>query len=66
LIGGTAVVLNLATSDGTSLGVISGTITTDASSLTGSYVFKNVNSPVLNPLGPCFGNDSGTVAMTIQ
>ena len=63
LIGGTAVVFNLAASDGTSLGTITGTITTDASSMTGNYVFRNVNSPILKQ---CGGGDSGTVAMTIQ
>lgn len=63
LIGGTAVVFNLAASDGTSLGTITGTITTDASSMTGNYVFRNVNSPILKH---CGGGDAGTVAMTIQ
>jgi len=63
LIGGTAVVFNLAASDGTSLGAITGTITADASSMTGNYVFRNVNSPILQQ---CGGGDSGTVTMTIQ
>ncbi len=60
LITGTSAVLNLATSDGVSLGKISTTLTTDASSMTGTYAFINTQVPL------ACGSDYGTVVFSIQ
>lgn len=62
-VSGTAVVLNLLTSDGVALGKYSGTMTTDASSISGSYRFSNATDPT--PLGACAG-DGGSAAISVQ
>jgi hypothetical protein len=57
---GTSAVLNLATSEGVSLGKISTTLTADATSMTGTYAFINTQVPL------ACGSDYGTVVFTIQ
>jgi len=63
LISGTTLVLNPFAADGTALGQISGTVTTDGSTITGNYNFFNVNSTVF---ANCGGGDSGTISVTVQ
>jgi hypothetical protein len=66
-VSGTAVVLNLLNSDGVALGKLSGTMTTDASSINGTYRFSNAASglpPTNNPA--CQGGDGGNMTMSVQ
>jgi len=60
-VSGTAVVLNLLTSDGSALGKFSGTMTTDATSITGTYAFTNATSG----LGNC-QVDHGSATIAVQ
>jgi len=62
-VSGTSVVLNLLTSDGEALGKYSGTMTTDATSITGTYRFSNASDP--NLLGICEGY-GGAATVAIQ
>jgi hypothetical protein len=62
LISGTAVVFNLATSEGISLGQFRGTASADATTVTGSYDFQNARQAVLN----CPGGDFGTGVLSVQ
>ncbi len=59
-ISGTSAVLNLATSDGTSLGKITATATTNASSMSGTYAFVNAQMPL------ACGTDFGTVVFSFN
>src|SRR5208282_3926831 len=63
VISGTSVVLNLLTSDGVTLGKFSGTMTTDAASVTGGYKFSNASDPTA--LGACDGY-GGNSTITVQ
>ncbi len=63
LVSGTSVVFNLLNSDGVALGKYSGTMTTDATSITGTFKFSNASDP--GALGAC-ENLGGTVAVTVQ
>ena len=63
LISGTSVLLNPFASDGTALGQVQATMTTDASTITGVYDFKNVNS---NVFANCGGGDYGNVTISVQ
>ena len=64
VVSGTTVVLNLLTSDGVALGKYSGTMTTDATSIAGTYRFSNAtDTNVLS--GPCQGL-SGSATVTVQ
>lgn len=62
-VSGTSVVLNLLTSDGTDLGKYSGAMTTDATSITGTYRFSNASDPTV--LGVCNGY-GGTANVAVQ
>jgi hypothetical protein len=64
VITGTSVVLNLATADGISLGKYSGTLATDATSMTGSYRFSNASNPDI--LAGCGGGDGGDATFSVQ
>jgi hypothetical protein len=57
------VVFNVQAADGTALGKIWGTATTDMTAINGNYGFSN---PQSNILAQCGGGDLGTVNITIQ
>lgn len=57
LIGGTAVVFNLTSAEGEALGTITGNVTTDGTSITGTYEIDL-------PFGECY--DSGSTTIKIQ
>jgi hypothetical protein len=59
-ISGTAVVLNLTNSEGIALGKITTTLTTDISSMTGTYAFVNFTVPI------ACGSDFGNVVFTMS
>jgi hypothetical protein len=61
LISGTNVVVNLADSAGSPVGQVIGTITPDATSITGTYKIVQQGSPG----SPCHNGDSGTFAFTL-
>jgi len=63
LVSGTSVLINPFASDGTALGQINATMTTDASTITGAYDFKNANS---NIFANCGGGDFGNVTISVQ
>lgn len=63
VISGTSVVLNLLTSDGTTLGKYSGTMTTDATSITGSYKFSNATDTTV--LSPSCQGDGGNATVSV-
>jgi len=58
-ISGTAVVLNLTNSEGIALGKITTTLTTDVTSMTGTYAFVNFTVPI------ACGSDFGNVVFTL-
>jgi hypothetical protein len=62
VVSGTSVVWNWVSSDGSELGKYSGTMTTDATSIAGTYRFSNASDPTV--LGACqgYGGDA-TVAV---
>jgi hypothetical protein len=59
VISGTSVVLNILTPEGVALGKYSGTVTTDATQLTGTYRFSNASAT-----GAC--NDFGSATFAVQ
>jgi len=63
VVSGTTVVFNLVGSDGSELGKYSGTMTTDATSISGTYRFSNASDPTV--LGPCQGY-GGDATVTVQ
>jgi len=62
VVSGTAVAINLAESNGTEIGQITGTSSLDGKSLTGTYKIVPKNAP---PGTPCLEGDRGTFALTL-
>ncbi|MGA1985175.1 MAG: hypothetical protein ABSG72_02810 [Candidatus Sulfotelmatobacter sp.] len=63
-ISGTSLVFNVLNPQGEALGKYSGTVTTDASSITGGYTFSNAADTSL--LAGCGGGDQGNATFTVQ
>jgi len=64
VVSGTSVVFNLFNAQGIGLGKYSGTMTTDATSVTGPYRFSNPSDPSV--LAGCGGGDGGTAMFAVQ
>ncbi len=64
VISGTSLVFNVLTAQGVALGKYTGTMSTDATSITGPYRFLNASDP--NVLAGCGGGDGGNATFTIQ
>jgi hypothetical protein len=62
MISGESVLLNFSTADGVALGQFSGTASPDAQTLTGTYDFSNVNTPITG----CPRGDHGTATLTVH
>lgn len=64
VISGTSVVFNVLTSQGVALGKYTGTLSTDATSITGTYRFLNASDPTV--LAACGGGDGGNATFAVQ
>lgn len=62
VISGTSVVFNFASSDGIALGQLKGTVSADATSVTGTYDFFNAKTPIQG----CPSGDFGSATVTVQ
>jgi hypothetical protein len=62
VISGTSVVFNFVSSEGIALGQLKGTVTADATTVSGTYDFFNAQTPIQG----CPSGDFGTVTVTVQ
>jgi len=64
VVSGTSVVFNVLTAQGVALGKYTGTLSTNATSMTGTYRFSNSSDPTV--LASCGGGDGGSATFAVQ